>query len=91
MSDAREPNIRDRIDRVLFAVVAAVRRGLWQQKRWAIKDTVFGSPQGKGVSLICPEGHEYWGRSLSEAERELVEEKRECPACERGLTLITFS
>jgi len=86
-----ESSLRQRLERVVFAVVEAVRRGLWLQKKWSIKDTTFGSPEGRGVYLICPEGHQYWGRSLSGAERELVEEKRECPACERGRTLIILS
>lgn len=86
-----EFNVRERVENAVFAVVAAIRRGLWLQKKWAIEDTTFSQPEGRGVRLICPEGHPYWGRSLSGAEQELVEEKRDCPACERGRALITFS
>ena len=74
-----------------FAVVGAVRRHIWLTKGWALKDTTFGEPQGKGVWLICPKGHEYWGRSLSGAEHRLSEDKEPCPSCEKGRGLMVLS
>lgn len=78
------------VQAVVSKAIATLSRASWRLKRWSIQDTTMREPEGTGVRLICPGGHEYWGRSLRQAESEIANERNDCPCCCKARVLLTF-
>jgi hypothetical protein len=75
----------------LFGEAHTVDRTFWVDNGWFVEDTLMSSGDGTGVSLTCPSGHRYWGRSLSGAKGALRNEDSKCEACMEGQAYVIQS
>jgi hypothetical protein len=78
-----------KLDRLLFAIVGAAQSFVWWKAGWTKRETTMSSPKGTGWYLICPDGHEYWGRGPKQAEAELEKLRAEngklaCSHCDEA-------